>query len=65
MTSNKNPQASLAIRAAFTELTTRGSLSTKPNFKDLTKPLLSNFGDDNISDMSLPSSGNISTLDML
>lgn len=62
MASNKNPQISLSIRAAFTELCTKGLLSAKPNFKDLAKPIFSNFGDDNISEMSLPSSGNLSTL---
>jgi hypothetical protein len=43
----------------------RNELTFKQNFKDASKPLFAAFGDDKISDLSLPTSGNLSELEVL
>jgi hypothetical protein len=60
--SSKNNQFGLLFRTAFNDLLAKNYLATKPNYKDFSKPLFTVFGEDNIADMSLPSSGSLSNL---
>jgi hypothetical protein len=43
-------------------LLARNEITAKPNFKDSSKALFAAFGEEKISDLSLPSSGNMSDL---
>lgn len=63
--SNKNNQIGLQLRTSFNDLLTKNELSSKPNFKEYAKPIFSLFGDDNISDMNLPSSGSMTNIEVL
>jgi hypothetical protein len=43
----------------------RNEMTARTNFKDASKPLFAAFGDDKVSDLSLPSSGSLSELEVL
>lgn len=55
----------MQLRTAFNDLLTKNELNTKPNFKDTSKPIFAVFGEDKIQDLNLPSSGNMTDLEVL
>lgn len=63
--SSRNSQLGLQFRSAFADLLNKNQLPNKPNFKEFAKPVFAAFGEDKISDMSLPSSGSLSNLEVL